>query len=181
MMTMAFDFQPELSGPTLLLRPLRADDFDAVFAAAADPLIWELHPAKDRHIEAKFRAYFEDRLASGGTSIISDRATGDCVGWSSYGGFLPDQSEIEIGWTFLTRSHWGGAVNRELKHLMLAHAFRFVDVATFRVAATNKRSRGAMEKIGGRLIDRPAEIVFEGVTIPHVVYTIEKADFEANW
>jgi len=36
---MAFDFQPTLRGSLLELRPLRADDWDALFAVASDPLI----------------------------------------------------------------------------------------------------------------------------------------------
>jgi RimJ/RimL family protein N-acetyltransferase len=32
--------------------------------------------------------------------------------------------EIEIGWTFLARRHWGGHINGEIKRLMLIHAFQ---------------------------------------------------------
>ncbi|PYP65994.1 MAG: GNAT family N-acetyltransferase, partial [Gemmatimonadetes bacterium] len=46
---MPFDLQPVLKGKLLELRPLRAEDFDDLFAVAADPLIWEQHPAKDRY------------------------------------------------------------------------------------------------------------------------------------
>ena len=58
-------------------------------------------------------------------------------------------SEIEIGWTFLARSHWGGRANREVKRLMLDHAFTFVDTVVFWVGDQNWRSQGAMTKIGG--------------------------------
>src|SRR5437867_12535741 len=37
---MSFDFQPILKGTLLQLRPLRAEDFRALYAVAADPLIW---------------------------------------------------------------------------------------------------------------------------------------------
>ena len=36
-----FELQPVLAGSLITLRPLRADDFDALYAAASDPLIWE--------------------------------------------------------------------------------------------------------------------------------------------
>jgi hypothetical protein len=39
-----FEFTPTLDGETISLRPLQADDFDAVYAAASDPLVWEQHP-----------------------------------------------------------------------------------------------------------------------------------------
>jgi RimJ/RimL family protein N-acetyltransferase len=57
-------------------------------------------------------------------------------------------SEIEIGWTFLTRRYWGGRYNWEMKQLMLAHAFKFVENVIFYVGENNIRSQKAMEKIG---------------------------------
>jgi RimJ/RimL family protein N-acetyltransferase len=64
-------------------------------------------------------------------------------------GYDRESSEIEIGWTFLARSHWGGGYNREMKRLMLEHAFRYVDNVIFLVAPANRRSQRAVEKIGG--------------------------------
>ena len=177
---MTMNMQPELNGPTLFLRPLCASDRDAVTRAASDPLIWALHPAQNRHIAAIFHAYFDKRLESGETLVIIDRARDQIIGWSSYGEYKPAAREVEVGWTFLTRAYWGGETNRELKQLMLTHAFQSVDTVVFRIAATNLRSRAAIEKIGGVLTDRPAEILIDGVVIPHLVYAIEKADFAAS-
>jgi RimJ/RimL family protein N-acetyltransferase len=174
---MTFDMQPELIGETLHLRPLTETDRVAMTAAASDPLIWELHPARDRHLPEKFHPYFDKLLAMGGTLVVIDRASSDIIGWSSYGELKPETREVEIGWTFLTRAYWGGETNREMKRLMLVHAFGFVDTVVFRIAPDNLRSRRAIEKIGGILTDRPAEIIFEGRALPHVVYRIEKADF----
>jgi N-acetyltransferase len=171
---MTFDMQPMLDGPTLALRPLRHDDWDAVFAAASDPLIWELHPIADRYTEASFRPYFSERLSAGGTLVVIDRASGDVIGWSSYGNFDQLAGEVEIGWTFLVRSHWGGHANREMKALMLANAFRFVDTVTFRIGETNFRSQRAMEKIGGIWNGRMTTITVKGVAIIHRVYVIRK-------
>ncbi len=172
-----FEMQPTLSGATLLLRPLRADDWDTVFAAASDPLIWELHPISDRYTEASFRPYFAERLAAGGTLVVIDRASGDVIGWSSYGGFDPAADEVEIGWTFLIRAHWGGGTNAEMKALMLEHAFRFVGTVAFRIGESNLRSRRAMEKIGGVWNGRMTTIAVKGVAIPHCVYVITRDAF----
>jgi RimJ/RimL family protein N-acetyltransferase len=62
---MAFDYQPVLTGERVELRPLRTDDFDALFAVASDPLIWEQHPASDRYGEEPFRAFFSHAIDSG--------------------------------------------------------------------------------------------------------------------
>ena len=143
-----FDFQPQLTGELIELRPLRADDFDDLYAAAADPRIWEQHPVPDRHVEPVFRAYFAEHLAAGETLAVIDRADNRIVGQSRFHGYDADRSEVEIGWTFLARSHWGGVYNAELKRLMLAHAFRYVDRVVFLVHPQNIRSQRAVEKIG---------------------------------
>lgn len=146
---MPFDLQPTLKGELLELHPLRPDDFDALYAVAADPLIWEQHPASNRYEEAVFREYFRGALESGGAFLVVDAATGRVIGSTRFHGYDEARSEIEIGWTFLARSHWGGSYNREMKTLLLAHAFRYVSSVVFLVGPKNLRSQKAMEKIGG--------------------------------
>ena len=46
---MEFDLQPLLKGNLIEVRPLTKEDFDALFAAASDPLIWKQHPENDRY------------------------------------------------------------------------------------------------------------------------------------
>lgn len=146
---MPFDLQPCLQGDLLELRPLVATDFSALYAVAADPLLWEQHPCKDRCQEDVFRNFFREALESGGALIAIDRQDGRVIGSSRFHGHDEKKSEIEIGWTFLARSHWGGAYNREMKDLMLRHAFRFVRSVIFLVGPQNFRSQRAVEKIGG--------------------------------
>jgi len=142
------DLQPTLRGELVSLRPLRPDDFDALFAVAADPLIWEQHPEPTRYQEPVFRSYFQGAIDSGGAFLITDAADGRVIGSSRYDGFDPVAREVEIGWTFLARSHWGGRYNADLKRLMLDHAFRYVDRVVFIVGVGNIRSQRAVEKIG---------------------------------
>jgi RimJ/RimL family protein N-acetyltransferase len=145
---MDFDLQPELVGERVRTRGLREDDFDALHAAASDPLIWEQHPA-DRHELDEFTKFFRKRLASGGALIVLDPATDEVIGSSSYYDLDPEHDEVAMGWTFLVRSRWDGATNAELKRLMLDHAFRYVESVLFWVDPTNIRSQRAMAKIGG--------------------------------
>lgn len=149
-----FDAQPRLTGELVELRPLAPDDFEPLRVAACDPLIWEQHPV-GRHEPDVFRAFFEEQLASGCALVVLDRRTGAVIGTSRYHGYDAELGEVEIGWTFLARSHWGGAVNGELKRLMVEHAFRFVDRVVFIVHASNLRSQRAVEKLGvTRVADR---------------------------
>jgi RimJ/RimL family protein N-acetyltransferase len=145
---MPFDLQPRLIGDLLELRPLCADDFGALYAVAADPLIWEQHPNNDRYQEEVFQVFFREALASGGALIALDRKDGRVIGSSRFYGYAEAASEIEIGWTFLARSHWGGVYNREMKRLMLRHAFQFVNNVIFLIGPDNFRSQRAVEKIG---------------------------------
>jgi N-acetyltransferase len=146
---MPFDRQPILRGELLELRPLRQDDFDKLYAVASDPLIWEQHPSHDRYKEEVFREFFGAGLESGGALAAIDSKAGQIVGSSRFGNYDEANSEIEIGWTFLARSHWGGVYNREMKQLMLRHALQFVRRVFFLIGPKNYRSQKALEKIGG--------------------------------
>src|ERR1700750_1285564 len=143
------DLQPNLEGELLRLRPLREDDWGALFAVASDPLIWEQHPQPTRYQEEVFREYFRGAMESGGAFAVIDKKEGRIIGSTRFLSYDEKRSEIEIGYTFLAREYWGGACNREMKDLLLRHAFRFVRHVVFLVGPTNWRSQKAMEKIGG--------------------------------
>ncbi len=168
---MAFDSQPVLKGELLELRPLRSEDWRDLYAVASDPLIWEQHP-DDRHVEAVFQEFFRVAMASGGALIAADASTQRVIGTSRYHGYDAGKSEVEIGWTFLAKSHWGGIYNGEMKRLMLQHAFQFVDRVLFIIAPGNLRSQRAVEKIGGlRAGSRP-----DGDGGENYVYSITAPD-----
>jgi RimJ/RimL family protein N-acetyltransferase len=146
---MPFDLQPTLKSELIELRPLQHEDFDELYAVAADPLIWEQHPSKDRYQEKVFEEFFRGALESRGALLAVDTKDGHVIGSSRFNGYDEEKSEIEIGWTFLARSHWGGKYNSEMKRLMLRHAFKFVSSVIFVIGPENFRSQRAVEKIGG--------------------------------
>ena len=172
------DRQPTLEGERLLVRPLADADREALYAVAADRELWALHPAHDRWQRPVFDALFDDALAQGGALAVVDKASGRLVGSSQFRPSAKVPEAMEIGWTFLARDQWGGAVNRELKRLMLAHLLAHAERAVFRVGSGNYRSRRAMEKIGGRLLDLTEDVSYpDGRAIPHVFYAIDRQDF----
>jgi len=144
----SFDLQPHLKGELIELRPLMPEDWDDLFAVASDPLIWEQHPESDSYKEDVFKIFFREALESGGAFVIIDKKSQQIIGSTRFYGYDPEKSEIEIGWTFLARKYWGGRYNREMKRLMLTHAFKFVERVVFFVGAKNFRSQKAMEKLG---------------------------------
>ncbi len=147
-MNMHFDAQPILTGRLVHLRPLLTSDYDALYKVASDQKIWEQHPIKDRHKASVFGAFFQESLKSGGALVAIDRVAECIIGSSRFHRYSSGESEIEIGWTFLAQSHWGGTYNREMKRLMLEHAFKYVENVLFVVGVQNQRSQRAVEKIG---------------------------------
>lgn len=169
-----------------------------MYAVARDPLIWEQHPARDRWKEHVFRKYFEEALnevgprdargdaidgaaaGRGGAFAVIERSSGRIIGCTRYHNYNPLQSEIEVGWTFLARTHWGGRFNRDMKRLLLDHAFTFVDRVIFLVGPGNIRSREAMERLGavnqGIVHTRDSA----GRTIDHVKYVIARSDWNES-
>lgn len=170
------DRQPRLISPQLHLRPLEPGDWEALYAVARDPQIWALHPATDRWQEPVFRRFFAQGLESGGALVAIDPAHGGIIGSSRFDLSRAGPDEMEIGWTFLARRYWGGAMNAAMKRMMLGHAFRFVERAIFVVGEHNLRSRRAMEKIGGVLTDRVVESAGGGPG-RSVVYAIDRESF----
>lgn len=175
------DRQPVLEGERLLLRPLREDDWEELFAVASDPQVWTVHPAHDRWQEPVFRAFFADALAQGGALAVNEKASGAIVGSSRFQGHDPaGGGSVEIGWTFLARRLWGGGYNAEMKRLMLQHALQYVERVEFRVGEANVISRRAMVNIGGILTDREDITVLAGVAHRHVIYEITRDSFVAG-
>ena len=171
------DLQPTLTGETLLLRPLRVEDFDALYAVAADPAIWEQHPEPTRYQRLVFEGFFTAALASRGALFATDHASGEAIGSSRYYDWNPAEKSVAIGYTFLARSHWGGAANREMKRLMLDHAFRWADSVWFHVGRDNHRSRRAMEKLGAELAVE-AQREHGGVLHDYVYYRIDARQWQ---
>jgi RimJ/RimL family protein N-acetyltransferase len=167
------DFQPILTGPTVIVRPVTSSDWTELFAAGSDPEIWKVHPRTNRYTEPVFRQYFDSAVASKMAFVFVDRSTRRLIGSSRYYGYDAGQSEVEIGWTFIARSHWGGNTNREVKRLMLDHAFTFADTVVFWVGEKNWRSQGAMTKIGGIKRDALLTRELSGAT-PHFIFEIAK-------
>lgn len=170
----SFNPQPTLANATVRVSPIVPEDWIELYAVASDPEIWAGHPARDRWQEAPFRAFFEEALACGEAFTIRDAVTGAVLGSSRYNFERCGPGEIEIGWSFLARSAWGGRVNGEVKRLLVGHALEHFERVLFLVGADNLRSRRALEKIGATLSDRTENASIGDRVISHVVYSINR-------
>ncbi|HEX4923120.1 MAG TPA: GNAT family N-acetyltransferase, partial [Bdellovibrionales bacterium] len=171
------DLQPTLQGNLLWLRPLRDEDFNSLFAVASDPLIWELHPEKNRFQRHVFEKFFRAAIESRGALAAVDTQTSQIIGTSRFNAFDQAQRTVEVGYTFLARRCWGRGYNREMKALMLDHAFKFVDQVLFYIGENNHRSRRAVEKIGAQQLEKVKRRPQEGAEYFAVVYGINKVEY----
>ena len=174
------DRQPQLAHPIVVLRPACAADWPALFAAASDPAIWAGHPAHDRWQEQVFRAFFDEGLASGGMLVAQEPQTGAVIGSSRFDFSRAQAGEVEVGWTFLVRRHWGGQTNHVIKALMIGHALQTMEQVIFLIGETNIRSRTAVTRIGAVRTDRQMTARLSTGPVTHLQYAIGRAGFAAG-
>lgn len=175
---MDVDLQPILQGDLAILSPLTERDFDELYAVAADPLIWEQHPNKDRWKLSVFRTFFGGACLSGGAFKVVDPHTRRIMGSTRFYDYARDDSSILIGYTFYGRAYWGTGVNRAVKRMMLDYIFQYVSDVFFHVGSVNIRSQKAMERLGALKVGEQ-EVAYFGEAPKHnFVYRISKLEWE---
>ena len=78
------DIQPVLEDKAFRIRPLLLEDQEGLYQAASDPLIWEQHPARNRHERSVFDPYFHAILNAGGGLVFETIDGNRIVGCSRY-------------------------------------------------------------------------------------------------
>ncbi len=176
-----FDIQPtHLSNEWISLIPLQSTDFDKLYAVAADPLIWEQHPNKNRFKKEVFENYFQGAFESKGAFLFINTSTGEPIGSSRFCNYDQIANSIEIGYTFFSRDCWGKPFNLSAKHLMINYAFQFVDSIIFHIGAGNIRSQKAIERIGAIKIAEEVHQYYGEDNSLNYVYEIKKQDWKIN-
>ncbi|MGB5497714.1 MAG: GNAT family N-acetyltransferase [Maribacter sp.] len=168
--------QPTLESGLVKLRPLDMKDLEPLYEVAKDPMIWQQHPCK-RYVRKDFEKFFLESIASNGALIILDKRTNHIIGSSRFKPVQGFPNGVEIGWTFLSRKYWGGKYNKEVKDLMIGHAFKFVDNVILYVDKNNIRSQKAVEKINGKKIEEREYKKLLNTYPNNLTFMIKKA----NW
>ena len=158
--------------------PLTEADFEELYAAASDPLIWAQHPNPDRYKRDVFQNYFTGAILSKGAYKILDAQSGETIGSTRFSDLDKDDNSIKIGYTFYKRDHWGTGHNHALKRLMLAHAFNYVDKVQFLIGAVNKRSQVSIERLSARKIGELETAYFGEAPKLDYLYEITKSEFK---
>lgn len=141
-----------LEGRTVRLEPLTEAHAPDLFVAATPDLFQVTPQAPPVWSEEGFRQEIR-KVAQIGNSVpfaIIHRSTGRAIGRTTYMEIRPSNRGLEIGRTWIARPHQGTAVNPEIKHLMLRHAFETLGALRVQLttADNNFHSQRAIAKLG---------------------------------
>jgi N-acetyltransferase len=177
---MNFDPQLTLENDNVILYPLQEGDFEALYAVASDPKIWEQHPNKDRWKRDVFRIFFEGAIQSRGAYKIIDKSTGEIAGSTRMYDYNEQDSSVLIGYTFYATAYWGRGINHSVKALMLDYLFQFVSQVYFHIGSNNIRSQIAIGRLGAKKTGELEVAYFGEVPKLNYIYRIEKEEWLAN-
>jgi N-acetyltransferase len=153
---MAFVQPVTLSERGITLVPLSLDHEAGLQAAAADGELWKLRITSVPEPEHT-RQYISDALAmrEAGNRFafaVTDSATGEVLGCTSYHDIIPAVKRVEIGWTWYAKHCQRTHVNSVAKLLLLTHAFETLgcQVVGWRTDNFNFASQRAIERLGAK-------------------------------
>jgi len=153
---MAFVEPVTLKARGVSLVPLTLDHEEGLRAAAADGELWNIRVTSvpEPH---QTRGYIESALQmrEAGNRFafaVTDEASGEVLGTSSFHDILPGVKRVEIGYTWYAQRCQRTHVNTTCKLLMLTHAFDTLDchVVGWRTDNFNHASQRAIERLGAR-------------------------------
>lgn len=149
-----------LRGRHVVLEPLRPEHADELWPAADEPGLWAYMGADGMGVASKadLRAWIGNRIAGAPSRMPAlpflqrDARTGQAFGSTSLFDIDAPNRKLEVGHTWLGKSHRRTPANTEAKRLLLGHAFERLGCirVQLKADARNARSRAAMERIGAR-------------------------------
>ena len=150
---MAFVEAVTLQARNVRLLPLSLDHEEGLKSAASDGQLWKLRvtsvPAPDEALSyIKTALQTDNRFAF----AVTDSATGEVLGSTSYHDILPTVKRVEIGYTWYAARCQRTHVNSTCKLLMMTHAFETLGchVVGWRTDNFNFASQQAIERLGAQ-------------------------------
>jgi RimJ/RimL family protein N-acetyltransferase len=153
---MAFVEPVTLSARGVTLLPLSLAHEIGLRAAATDGELWKLRVTSVPEPEHT-RTYIENALTMREAGhrfpfAVTDSATGEVLGCTSYHDIVPSVKRVEIGWTWYAKRCQRTHVNTVAKLLLLTHAFEALGchVVGWRTDNFNFASQRAIERLGAK-------------------------------
>jgi RimJ/RimL family protein N-acetyltransferase len=150
---MAFVEPVTLEARGVRLVPLAPDHEAGLKAAAADGELWKLRitSVPEPH---ETRGYIATALATANrfAFAVTDAASGEVLGTTSFHDIVPNLKRVEIGYTWYAARCQRTHVNTTCKLLMLTHAFDTLgcNIVGWRTDNFNHASQRAIERLGAR-------------------------------
>jgi N-acetyltransferase len=164
------NFKSNFENDSISLYQIKERNFEELYLIASDPSIWEQHPENDRWKKEKFSIFLKNGYDNEfGFLLIFDKDKKQIIGSTRFYSYDENDKAIRIGYTFILPEYWGTSINFQIKKMMLAYAFKFLDKVYFDIGVNNFRSRKAVEKLGASL--------FEDNKVGNVVYLLKKIKF----
>jgi len=136
--------------------PLTLAHEDGLRAAAADGALWNIRVTSVPAPE-ETRSYIEHALSMREAGnrfafVVTDEASGQVLGCTSYHDIVPALKRVEIGWTWYSQSSQRSHVNTTTKLLLMTHAFETLGchVVGWRTDNFNFASQVAIERLGAK-------------------------------
>ena len=148
-----------LTGTHVRLEPASTDHAEAMCKAAHDQpfRLFSRHIDSDSVEGCREQLLFLIDHPTIMPFSLFDARTDELIGGTTYCDIRAPHRGVEIGWTWITPSRRGTAVNPEMKYLLLKHAFEtdiFETGPAIRVVLKthhlNKRSQAAISKLGAK-------------------------------
>ena len=174
-----------LEGRHVRLEPLEPHHRDGIAAAIRDGELWKLFVTRVPHPDAldAFDAEADAvwRAGQGLAFATIDRARGSIIGSTRFMQANLRNKRVEIGFTFLARSHQRTRANTEAKLLMLSHAFDVLQLnrVEFLTDFLNTASRAAIERLGAHPegILRSHMVMADGRIRDSALFSIVRGDW----
>jgi RimJ/RimL family protein N-acetyltransferase len=142
-----------LEGDSIRLEPLSIAHLSNLRTGCNDEALWEFtFQANPLTSDESARRWLEQALSEPRSVpfAIVDKATNTAIGSTRYLDIDAAYRKLEIGWTFVARSHWRTNVNTECKLLLFRYAFEVWGAVRvqLKAEATNERSHRAILRLG---------------------------------
>ena len=148
---------PILENDRVKLLPLSMTNYHLLHEIALEHKIIQYSPSNISN-EKEYTQYVKTALKEQEKGkaipfIIYDKLKSQYIGSTRFGCIDYYHNVLHIGWTWISKTAQGTGVNKQMKFLMLHHAFETLafEKVEFRIDERNIRSRKAVEKIGGTL------------------------------